>query len=550
MPDLSRYQNQQQTPYSNGARDPHSSTMAAASALRTHSLNTQSFNPQIAPLYVNPSQGRTMSMSSYRANSLSSLHGTGRPRSVMSTQSAGRPEKIVIKRTETKDQYGRTTSITTETIRTLGSFDLVKTEKKDLFQPPMANFHGSSALDNELGSILEEEDEDDTGAVGRKGRTLQKGSTPPIKSRSPVKSILKNGEKRMSSRERKVVVVGDDEEVSDGGSVYSDANDMLPAPLKQRQKPRTKFAADVEDNLSSSKKQPGQVPPQKQLSEKEMYDMAYKVALEKVYGGKQDLPQPSKTNGFRSYSLRSDNSPSLRKKSSSSRISLSRSNSITSLSQRFISGGSKLPKEIPTTETQTESVVHDFRGFDSSNVGDYSSPVEDHQLDSHSLASAHQYRQLQQLGPPPQIQNQSMNGRGSDTSQEKKKKSSVLSRVFGGGGSNHTSHRDNQSILSQATHQSQTTSNSVIVTGPSNIETLSPSPAAEMPQSFAEVMNFESPEAHRVDENTDASTLMQDSGDDLRNGVKGTTPRTRAADGKGKKQKKKFSFKNLITLKF
>lgn len=356
MPDLSRYAQYQPQRYTQSEVDTFTSNMAAANAIRTHSMNSRSFDPNRSSAQPRQNPGRTMSLSSYRSHSLSSLNGAAKPRSVMSSQS-GRPEKIVVKRTETKDQYGRTTSITTETIRTLGGFDLVKKETKNLHKPPGPAFHSGasyqgSSLDNDLGSILEE---DETEAWRR---TLKRAPAPGMNDESrvlrPVKSISTNGGKRASQKEKKVIVVRDDEEASEGGSVYSDAFDILPS---ERLKPRLARIDNLK--VSQAKKPQTAAGPQKQMSREEMYDMAYKVALAKVYGTNTPSSETRRTDGFKSYSLRGDNP--LRKNGNSPRLNQSRSNSITSFTQRL----SSKPKGDINRDIQRENpATHVFADFE------------------------------------------------------------------------------------------------------------------------------------------------------------------------------------------
>ncbi|ONH66614.1 Meiotic sister-chromatid recombination protein 3 [Cyberlindnera fabianii] len=322
------------------------------------------------------------SQPNYRSNSLSALNGRSNSLTSNSSRLSQQPEKIIIRTTKTKDQYGRTTSITTETIRHMGSYELVKKEVKDvsLQPPPMTHHHtgafGGSPLDNELGSILEEEDGVSDGEnLGidyssqsqsqskrgarfvepqEEGRVARQSLRPPSitegvnggieRSKSPVRSILKNGNKRSASKEKRVTLIGDDEEVSDGGSVYSDALDMLP---QSHRTVRMKGSNSTLDNVKVSEdtrftprqktytqhnddSPPFEETTSKPMSEEDMYQMAYQVALKKVYGekGESSIPEQKK-NGFKTYSLRGERP----KSKTSPRISTSRTSSLTSMTR-------------------------------------------------------------------------------------------------------------------------------------------------------------------------------------------------------------------------
>lgn len=320
-----------------------------------------------------------------------------------------RPEKIVIKRTETKDEYGRTTSITTETIRTLGSYDLVKRETEDVLQPPPQIYQSNG--ENELDSILEEDESTDS----RESRTTRTKKATQ-RTMSPVRSILKSGDgKRPSNKEKKVILVGDDDEISDGGSIYSDAYDTLPSKLKSSSKAVSKSALNAalkqtapskpaaksmtrpqaksvnpsmksitQSGMSQSinrseqrQKQQGQ--PQQPLDQQQMYDIAYKVAMEKVYGGEREFPEPPKAGGFKSYSLRGDNPMSKKGSASSQKLSLSRTNSISSLTQRFLPSKSGKKEK---SEVETHRSEDSFEGFESTNVQNLASPERVIPIDS------------------------------------------------------------------------------------------------------------------------------------------------------------------------
>jgi hypothetical protein len=459
---------------------------------------------------------------------------------MMSAQPA-RPEKIIIKRTETKDQYGRTTSITTETIRHLGSYELVKKDKKDIFQPPMAGFHvgatyQGSLLDNELGSILEEDETEERSRASKKEPLPE--NRDEERSKSPVKSILKNKENsRPIPKDKKVIVVGDDEEVSDGGSVYSDAFDIMPAPQRTAKKAASTGVENVkvsENVVRNPAERPAQRA-QKQLDEKEMYEIAYKVAHEKVYGNdKQDPPAP-KTGGFRSYSLRGDDI-TLRKKSSSSKLSHSRSNSISSLSQRFIPTGK--PKE----------EIHPYEAF----TGFESSPA--HTVESPTAPGSHvELPQVSVKTPDFPVQDE--------------KKKSGRFKIFGSRGRKNSMSdaQSTQSQVSQNTQQSLNTTNSVVFrhTMRDNTKSKSTQATVSMNYNYQLQNKFAPPNDTPKEEPMDESTLRPENGtneelnneeDPLKklinsnpvsNGNPILTDKTKAP-----KQKKKITLKNILTFKF
>lgn len=179
------------------------------------------------------------------------------------------------------DEYGRTKSITTETIRRLGSFELVKTEtktppirSKKLLSPPIMKYAGS-LNSQELESIREEEE------LPIRPKRFNKQSSPLI-----------------------------NEDSESGDSIYSDAFETLPIDTRENVKiteniPKIKKKVSIEDVPSGVV----EVPRNEELSEGEMYERAYEVAMKKVYGNTNETSyqpyQPqSRTNSLTNRSLR------------------------------------------------------------------------------------------------------------------------------------------------------------------------------------------------------------------------------------------------------
>lgn len=291
-------------------------------------------------------QRRTNSLTNSRLNSLnsnSSRLGSSHNASRSNSLSGGVSERIII--TKTQDEYGRTKSITKETIQNFGSFEITKREflnEADL-KPPQAAarvMRTSSLMSNELNSI-QEIDEDFTNfdytAHNNNDNNLTTDEniineneevfwTP----QSPIKSILKNPESSLPpfvhEEEEEAAAAAEEEEdgdevQSDGGSIYSDAFEILPSKsntMKRKQKKRTTFvqqdhpASNQNSRLSSLTSQTSSsrpfyekvgslggsnrlsVPvqrihqpaaqPQAKISEQEQYNQAYQIALKKVYG--------------------------------------------------------------------------------------------------------------------------------------------------------------------------------------------------------------------------------------------------------------------------
>lgn len=316
----------------------------------------------------------------YRSNSLRS-NGSFRS----NNPNAQPIEKIII--TKTTDELGRTKSITTETIKQVGSFQIRKTETKNMdlsgfLQPNLHSFENNTN-NNELSSIAEEfedvadynyehdgyQDDHETNSIQLRSPKLikinknssisppsqpQPAHTPPPPTQAPAKPILKNApvaKPKLSSNEnhahRNNANNGDDDD-NDSNSdsdVFSDAIDNLDSNLKTLKNDFTKPSPNSVDyqhrthsitsnshpfraySLSSQSKysrpahQPHQ-PPQKQLTEQEMYDKAYAIAMKKVYGDQSEQQANNTGNAqsqkFKNYSLRSSSNSSTRRASSNS----------------------------------------------------------------------------------------------------------------------------------------------------------------------------------------------------------------------------------------
>lgn len=352
---MSRYSQYQSPSSRNGSL----STNAASSALRTYSLtNNPTSNhggfggyersnslsgydrSNSFSSFNSFSQGRSNSINS-RSNSLMSNNprmNSMRSNSLRSNQGTrtGEPQ-IIIHTTRTMDEHGRLKSITTETIRKYGSFELVKTETKPmnnnqpsprrslgLSPPPMIKY-ANSLTSQELESIAEEEEI------------------------HPYKRLIIN------DKAKEEVVDENDDDDESGDSIYSDALEALPkSESPKKLKPALKInkagnnysdgekitenigsgASSVRkrvsiedikshDNHSITTNSGGyndwfrkdgyqfgaEHHNKKSVSADEMYERAYEVAMKKVYGDNNRRTTTTTTPVFKSHSLRTSSLP-------------------------------------------------------------------------------------------------------------------------------------------------------------------------------------------------------------------------------------------------
>jgi hypothetical protein len=238
---------------------------------------------------------------------------------------------IIIHTTKTEDEYGRTKSITTETIQQFGSYQIVKKETTELnlpkqsirnrskfLAPPFIGGGGGgyaeSLLSNDLGSIREEQEEvgyiDEFASFSGNGVSDYKQSPlehsprrSPVQIK-PIKSILKED-------------TNTPETGSDATSIYSDAVENVASDKDVRFKnvssvPVKKTGS--KSSLSSATKRPKFVakpvpePVRVRPTEAEMFEKAMEIAKQRVYGTANPVMPPSseqsRPTSFRRYSLR------------------------------------------------------------------------------------------------------------------------------------------------------------------------------------------------------------------------------------------------------
>ncbi|CAM9024263.1 unnamed protein product [Wickerhamomyces anomalus] len=328
-PDLSRYSQYQSPSSRNGSL----STNAASSALRTYSLtNNPTSNhggfggyersnslsgydrSNSFSSFNSFSQGRSNSINS-RSNSLMSNNprmnsmGSNSLRSNQGTRT-GEPQ-IIIHTTRTMDEHGRLKSITTETIRKYGSFELVKTETKPmnnnqpsprrslgLSPPPMIKY-ANSLTSQELESIAEEEEI------------------------HPYKRLIINDKAKEEVVDEND---DDDDESGDTGNNYSDGEKITENIGSGASSVRKRVSIEdikSHDNHSINTNSGGyndwfrkdgyqfgaEHHNKKSVSADEMYERAYEVAMKKVYGDNNRRTTTTTTPVFKSHSLRTSSLP-------------------------------------------------------------------------------------------------------------------------------------------------------------------------------------------------------------------------------------------------
>ncbi|CCH42923.1 Meiotic sister-chromatid recombination protein 3 [Wickerhamomyces ciferrii] len=302
------------------------STNAANQAIRTYSLTSNPYTNNHGSYGINAGS-RTNSLNSrsyqgFRSNSINGL-GNYRTNSLRSNSNSLRQQNdgdgtTIVHTTKTLDEYGRLKSITTETIKKMGSFELTKTETKNLSLPKHPGNKRTNSIDGGLSPPI----------------VKYAGS---ITSSQELESIKEDDEIKFPGFHRGLsgIQEGEDSGNESGDSIYSDAFDIIPKNLQQDEetlqppispispessskpssiiktsnsKPKTKKRVSIEDNVSilsnnshvskGSKYKDYSVnywnnepKLKKKISDQEMYDKAYQLALGKVYG-EQQVPPP------------------------------------------------------------------------------------------------------------------------------------------------------------------------------------------------------------------------------------------------------------------
>lgn len=215
--------------------------------------------------------GRTNSLSGVRNNSIRSNSIRNNSMRTSSLRNNYHNAPIIIHTTKTEDEFGRTKSITTETIQQFGSFEIVKREIQEITQPrPL--FKAAYAESFELGSIREEEED-------------------------AFESFSGNGVGKSPQK-------NDD----DGESIYSDAQEVQQVQQVQQvnQGQQLQQVNQLQQmNQLQQLQEIQEVPVQnvrfkdtKKLTEEEMYEKALEVARKRVFGdeNKQNHNQINQIN--------------------------------------------------------------------------------------------------------------------------------------------------------------------------------------------------------------------------------------------------------------